>query len=75
MYGYLDGPNLLAKRQDVNVGLSLIKSANSAYIDRAGNWPRVCVAGPVSYMGCGSDPNIICTDAAFDYAVTVREPR
>jgi len=31
---------------------------------------RLCVEGSISFMGCETGP-VICTDAAFDYAITI----
>jgi hypothetical protein len=30
-----------------------------------------CLTGPISYVGCETDPEIICNDAVWDYAIEI----
>lgn len=71
--GYRDVPgNLLARRNSTAVGLNLAPGSFGPRLKQMGQRSHVCVAGPIAYAGCATDPNIICTDYAFDYTVTVR---
>jgi hypothetical protein len=40
-------------------------------LKQLGERAHVCVAGPISYVGCASDAKVVCTDNAFDYRITV----
>jgi hypothetical protein len=72
--GYLIGPaNILQRRNDVNVGLSIDGGAQARELAQPGERAEVCLAGRISYIGCDTDPQIICTDAAFDYMIHVIE--
>ena len=74
MCGYLSLPgNLLARASDPTIGLSLSPGPFGRELKELGERAYVCVAGPVSYVGCGADGKAICTDYSFDYRITVRK--
>jgi hypothetical protein len=33
---------------------------------------HVCVEGEIEYVGCLTDPNVVCVDWAYDYGIIVR---
>lgn len=74
--GYLAGPaNITERRGDLRRGLSVIATEAQAprLLKREGE--RVCLVGLVQYVGCATDPQVVCTDWAYDYAIKVREVR
>jgi hypothetical protein len=72
--GYLSLPgNLLARSNDPNTGLSLTPGPYGKKLKELAEHAYVCVAGPVSYIGCATDAKVVCTDHAFDYRITVRK--
>ena len=72
--GYLIGPaNILQRRNDVNVGLSIDGGVHARELAQLAERAPVCLAGIISYIGCDTDPKVICTDAAFDYMMHVAE--
>jgi hypothetical protein len=70
--GYLSGATTIRpKRQEIETGLNLDANRFATQLLAIGEAKKVCVSGPISYMGCANDPNVICTDAAFDYNIRV----
>lgn len=72
--GYLDIPgNLHARADGGDGGLNLNPGPFGRQLYEMGQGSRVCVFGPIAYEGCATDPNVICTDYAHDYTITVRK--
>ena len=64
-----DAANIMWKRSGIEFGLSVYRNENSPNLKAfIGN--RICLSGKVRYVGCGTDKEKICTDAAYDYAIT-----
>ena len=53
---------------DAEHGLSIDSSLGRRLV-AIGNKREICLYGRLTYLGCQTDPGVICTDAAYDYAV------
>ena len=74
--GRLSGTaNIYEERGDRGLSISPIAEGLKPKFARFRQHGRVCLSGEVSYVGCQSDPRIICTDWAFDYALKFTDIR
>jgi hypothetical protein len=74
--GFLAGSaNILQRRNDTSIGLSIDGGPYSRRLAQLGERAAVCLSGTISYLGCATNPEFICTDAAFDYQIRVAEIR
>lgn len=75
--GYLVGTGNISERLgDVDDGLNIDGGQFGPALlrlARTDERAKVCLSGTIRHSGCETDPNILCTDWAYDYAIMVRE--
>ena len=49
----------------------LVLNGNQSASDRKASYKKRCAEGVINYMGCETNADLICTGAAFDYAISI----
>ena len=69
--GYIDHPSSISQRRQGGPSLSVLDRTDSIGPRRKAGQRYFCLEGTITWMGCETDPNVICADATRDHAITV----